>query len=185
MPSNYTKAIADRIIDLIAEGRSLAAIEQMDGMPARRTVRDWIDRKPDFASRYAAARLQWVDSVAEEINQLADSAPRVAAEAGEFGNAAVQALRVQIDTKRWLLSKIAPSKYGYKLAVEATGKDGKDLLPADATAPDRLALAILAVLQPAKPPGPLLRVIDPPPEPTRLVFDTLSGRLVPRKGDDA
>jgi hypothetical protein len=41
----YTKAIADRIVDLIAEGGSLAAIAAMPGMPARRTVRDWLDLK--------------------------------------------------------------------------------------------------------------------------------------------
>jgi hypothetical protein len=75
---------------------------------------------------------------------------------------------VQIDTKRWLLSKIAPSRFGDRITTEVTGADGKDLLP-DAVAPDRLALAILAVLQPASQrPGSLLRLIDPPPEPTRL-----------------
>ena len=37
-------------------------------------------------------------------------------------NAAVQALRVQIDSLKWVLSKIAPKKYGDKLDVTSNGK---------------------------------------------------------------
>jgi hypothetical protein len=43
----------------------------------------------------------------------------------------VQALRVQIDTKKWLLSKLAPARYGehQRLSAEITGANARDLIP--------------------------------------------------------
>jgi hypothetical protein len=177
--SSYSPKVAAEICNLIAEGASLTSIAAMPGMPPRRTVRTWLAAHPSFEQEYERARRARADALVEEALTIADSV-KGCTEAAE-----VNAARLAVDTRKWLAAKLLPERFGDRVTQEITGADGKDLLPPDATAPDRLALAILAVLQPApKPPG-LLRLIDPPaPAPPR--FDVLSGKPMPRRhGDDA
>jgi hypothetical protein len=37
---------------------------------------------------------------------------------------AVQRARLKVDTRKWLLSKLQPKKYGDKLDMNVAGKDG-------------------------------------------------------------
>src|SRR5580704_4255853 len=113
-PSVYTQKLAAKICGLVAEGSSLRAIGEMPGMPPRRTMRQWIEMHPAFKTSYEQARLWWVRSVEEDVNDLADRAQQIAADAeaaGQNANAAVAAVRVQIETKKWLLSKRDPATY--------------------------------------------------------------------------
>jgi transposase-like protein len=53
----YSRDIADRIIDGIAAGRTLAGICRDIGLPSRSTIADWIaDDQDGFAERYRSAR---------------------------------------------------------------------------------------------------------------------------------
>ena len=47
----------------------------------------------------------------------------------ECGRERVQAIRVEIDTLKWLLAKMLPKKYGDRAAIEMTGAEGKPLVP--------------------------------------------------------
>ncbi len=52
---NYSRALAKRICDQLARGRTLKAICRDDGMPARQTVQEWVRTDRDgFAARYRA-----------------------------------------------------------------------------------------------------------------------------------
>jgi hypothetical protein len=59
----------------------------------------------------------------------------------------VQAAKLQVDTRRWLASKLLPERFGERAALELTGAGGKDLIPENQTDPARLAAAILHVLR--------------------------------------
>jgi hypothetical protein len=61
----------------------------------------------------------------------------------------VQAARVRIDSRKWLLAKLRPEQYGD--TVRLTGKDGRDLLP-QTTPEARIPklMAILSVVMPDK-----------------------------------
>ncbi|RAP72956.1 putative ubiquitin carboxyl-terminal hydrolase 35 [Candidatus Erwinia dacicola] len=39
-------------------------------------------------------------------------------------SAAVSKARLQVDTRKWILSRMAPKKYGDKITNEIVGKDG-------------------------------------------------------------
>ena len=43
---------------------------------------------------------------------------------GSYYSAAVAKQRLQVDTRKWLLSKLAPKKYGDKVQNVITGADG-------------------------------------------------------------
>jgi hypothetical protein len=146
-PSAYNAKLADRILDAVCNGASLTEASAACNVP-RQTVRSWLDCTPDFAAAFEAAKVVRVEALADQINILAESAQQVAADAAANGgnpNAAVAALRVQCENKRWLLAKLAPATYGDHNRVEMTGKDGAPLIPAEPDH-DKLALALLTVL---------------------------------------
>lgn len=84
-------------------------------MPSDMTVRDWaLDDYKGFASQYARATLIRMHVLADEIMEIADNA--------KFEEVMVSRLRV--DTRKWLMSKIAPKVYGDKLDLTHAAPDG-------------------------------------------------------------
>ena len=138
-PTSYTAERAKRVCDLVAEGESLRTIGEMRGMPARRTVRGWLNAHPEFEREYEVARRERTDNLVDESIEIADSV------SGCTDPTAVQAARLRIDTRRWLASKLLPERFGDHNRVEMTGKDGAPLIPVETSGPS-LALALLAVL---------------------------------------
>lgn len=123
-PLLYSPQLAQQVLDLLAEGKSLRAISEMPGMPSRPTVYMWIDQDTDgFADRYARARDTGLDAVADEVLAIAD-APVPSTESGATDSGAVADKRVRFDARRWYLSKLAPKRYGDKVTTELTGADG-------------------------------------------------------------
>lgn len=114
-PTKYTEALADKICERVAEGESLNAICKEPEMPARLTIYRWFREYESFSNNYARAREDQADFYADEIIALADSATDP------------QKARLQIDTRKWVASKLKSKKYGDKVQQEITGVDGKDL----------------------------------------------------------
>ena len=76
-------------------------------MPNEATVRGWdVEDRQGFSTQYARARALRVERWAEEIIELADEP------VAPGDNAAVQRARLRVDTRKWLMSKLAPRKYG-------------------------------------------------------------------------
>jgi acyl-CoA thioesterase FadM len=42
-------------------------------------------------------------------------------------HSAIARAKLQVDTRKWIMSKMAPKKYGEKIQQELTGPDGKPL----------------------------------------------------------
>ena len=120
----YSPAVADEICARLAGGESLIAICRDEHLPAERTVRGWVvDDYEGFAPKYARARDIGLERMAEETIEIADDSgldvvmtddgPRPD---GEVINRA----KLRVDTRKWLLSKLAPKRYGDRLQVDAT-----------------------------------------------------------------
>ena len=60
--------------------------------------------------------------MASEVLELADAPPLTHPETGAIDGAAVQWRRLQVESRKWLLSKIAPKRYGDRVEVEAIVK---------------------------------------------------------------
>ena len=121
-PSTYTPELAAAICDHIASGKSLRVIASMDGMPVQSTIMLWLDgRHPAFSEQYARAREAQADKLAEEILKIADdgrSDTYLDAEGNErTDNEAIQRSKLRVDARKWLASKMAPKKYGDKVAI--------------------------------------------------------------------
>lgn len=108
-PSTFTPALATRICDRIASGESIRSICSEKGMPGWETVRGWLLKHPEFAAQYARAREDQADAMDEEILETARSTTAENA----------QANRVKIDAYKWRAARLAPRKYGDRLAIDA------------------------------------------------------------------
>ena len=135
-PSNYTTERAAKICDGIANGLSLRELCRNGVAPDKQTVMRWLDQNLDFRDRYARARLAQADHFAEEIIQIADDGSNDWQErhsaSGEIKIIAdkenVNRSRLRVESRQWLMERMAPKKYGTKVFQEITGADGGPLL---------------------------------------------------------
>lgn len=120
----YSPAVADEICARLAGGESLIAICRDEHLPAERTVRGWVvDDYEGFAPKYARARDIGLERMAEETVEIADDSGLdvVMTEDGPRADGeVVQRAKLRVDTRKWLLSKLAPKRYGDRLQVDAT-----------------------------------------------------------------
>ena len=124
-PSLYTEEIAAEICQRIAEGETLNQICRDEHMPARPTVVGWcLENREGFSDRYARARDLQLEHWADEVIDVADDATNDYMEKvnGEDEKSSwalngehVQRSRLRIDSRKWLLSKLKPERYGDKL----------------------------------------------------------------------
>ena len=120
-PSDYTQEIATTICGLMAEGMSLRKICALDGMPDKATVFRWLAKHPSFRDQYAQAQEDRTNAMAEELLEIAD---QYDAESDNATPDHINRARLRIDTRKWLLAKMRPKKYGDKITQEHTGADG-------------------------------------------------------------
>ena len=123
-PSKYTKEIAEHICQQLSEGIPLREICRQDGMPAWRTIYDWMYRDEELAAAIAHARDLGYDALAEECLHIADNIHigtrktfSSGAEEGEDSMTVVEEdmlghRKLQIETRLKLLAKFNPKKYG-------------------------------------------------------------------------
>lgn len=123
-PSIYSDSIADEICRRLSEGEALIAICRDEHMPGESTVRGWVtDDHVGFAARYARARDLGLERMAEETVEIADDSGLdvvMTADGPRADGEVVQRAKLRVDTRKWLLSKLAPKRYGDRLQVEAT-----------------------------------------------------------------
>ncbi len=138
-PSDFTQEIADAICDLIASGKSLRAICKVEPFPDKSTVFRWLGENTKFRDQYARARDSQADYMAEEILEIADDGTNdYGFKEGEDAAGAsakpvflaenVQRSKLRVDSRKWLMSKLAPKKYGDFQRTELTGADGGAVL---------------------------------------------------------
>jgi hypothetical protein len=114
-PTIRTHEVEGEILGRLAIGQSMRSICTEDGMPALTTVFRWLAEDQVFAAAYAAARDAQAETLADELVELADSARGEPAEV-------VSAVKLAVDTRKWVASKLKPKKYGDKLDVDHAGE---------------------------------------------------------------
>ena len=124
-PTKFTEELMEEILIRIAQGESLNAICKGESMPAESTVRAWVlDDVGGISAKYARARELQAEFWADDILRLADesregiktkeTAQGVEVTTGDM----VERTRLQIEARKWLLSKLLPKKYGDKLDMD-------------------------------------------------------------------
>jgi hypothetical protein len=137
-PSTFTQEIGDLICERLADGESLRAICQGDDMPNRATVFRWLadEENKTFRDQYTRAREEQAETLLDEIVEIADDSrqdtiPKVGRDGEEYGEQPnsewIARSRLRVDARKWVVSKLAPKKYGEKIQAEVSGPNGGPL----------------------------------------------------------
>ena len=131
--TTFTSELAESICKTVATGKSLRQTCRELDIPES-TVRNWVlDDREGFAAQYARARELQIEAMADELLEISDDGTNdwmtitQGGEEREVPNQEVlQRSRLRVDTRKWLMSKIAPKKYSDKLGIGAA--EGLDSL---------------------------------------------------------
>lgn len=128
-PTDYTLELADKICHRLSEGVSLRTVCEDKDMPCAATVFNWLRTKPEFVEQYARAKEESADAMAEEVLDISDNGSNDWMERnyGETtvwvtNGEALQRSKLRVDTRKWLMSKMKPKKYGDKVDVTSGGE---------------------------------------------------------------
>jgi hypothetical protein len=132
-PSSYTEQVGLSVCGWIKQGYTLRQIAALPNMPNKSTIIRWLAEHTEFCDHYARAGEIRALVMADEIIEIADDSTNDWVER-EGKNGTVELVpneelmrrsRTRIDTRKWLMSKMAPKRFGERLAL--TGKDGGPL----------------------------------------------------------
>lgn len=119
-PTIYSDELALEICERIANGRSLRSVCLDKDMLAMSTVMDWLNNNSDFSEQYRRACEDRETTHFEEMLTIADE---VLPETAEVAKA-----KLQIDTRKWVLSRMNPKKYGDKQTDKDVNSQAIDLV---------------------------------------------------------
>jgi len=147
--STFTQEVADAILRGLSECKSLRAVCREPGMPCPATVLNWCEDFPEFGEQYARVRARSYQLLADELVEIADT-PLLGTETKIKDDGARETTegdmlghrRLQVDTRKWMLSKMLPKIYGDKLQTEVTGANG---------GPVQVATVTIELVRPALP----------------------------------
>ena len=107
-PSTYDEDKAARVCELIAQGKSLRSVVEHDStLPAPSTFLLWCHKNPALAEHYSRARASAMQAMSDQIVEIADSTDPVN----------VNVARLQVETRKWLMSKLAPKQFGDRVTL--------------------------------------------------------------------
>ena len=108
--STYTPELAESVLALMRQGLSLRKACDQIGV-TKTTFLRWVESVEGLSDQYTRAREQMLDVQAEELEDIGDQA------ANAETAVQVAGLRLKADNRKWLLSKLAPKRYGDKIEI--------------------------------------------------------------------
>lgn len=125
------KSTFQSIIEKIEQGNSLRSVLREDKMPSSQTFFKWIDQDEAKSKQYARACEKRADAIFEEILNIADDQEDDVYEDHE-GNIitnhnVIQRARLRVDSRKWMLGKMNPKKYGESSLLKLGNNEGDEL----------------------------------------------------------
>jgi hypothetical protein len=119
-PTKYSPELAREICTRIAHGEPLVRMCREEHMPHVSSVYLWLSQIPEFSDMYAKAREDQADTLADEIQSLADEMPMEKTDKEgntSFDSAYIQWMRLRVDARKWVAAKLKPRKYGDRVEL--------------------------------------------------------------------
>jgi len=121
---------AAQVLELLADGMSLRAACRKVEISRAKDILDLVDHDEAYAAHYAHARERGYTMLGEDLLQVSDD-----------DTIEPNSRRIMVDTRKWMLAKMLPKRFGEKL--ELSGKL--------TTGPDAMSDAELAAIAATKP----------------------------------
>jgi len=144
-PERDKDAICQAVLQGMRDGLSAFKACQAAGVP-QSTFNLWVDSDAKLAESYAHAREDLIERIASEVMELSDSDVPETGD-GKRDWQAIQQRKLQVDSRKWLLSKLAPKKYGDRLELAGDKENPLQVQTIDAS---KLSTDVLAQIIAAK-----------------------------------
>ena len=139
-PKLWEKETRERAIELIlkeiSDGKSVRAIfrevRDSDVLPSRKTFKEWLCDDESLSAQYAYACEERADGIFEDILNIADSGENDTTTDQEgnvkINNEVIQRDRLRVDARKWVLSKMNPTRFSDRIQTEISGPNGSPLV---------------------------------------------------------
>ena len=128
----YSKEEIDKVFkeicDYIERGKSLRSILLAHDMPSSQTFYLWLDSDKNKSKQYARATEIRAENIFEDMLEIADDGTndfmtitKGDVEYNVEDKEVTNRSRLRLDTRKWMLAKMQPKKYGDKLDVTSDG----------------------------------------------------------------
>lgn len=119
------KDITETICNEISNGRSLRyVLDKVPHMPNRTTFLRWVENDESIRNQYTRACEARAERIFEDVLIIADSQDEdiIQLEDGRevVNHDAINRARLRIDSRKWMLGKMQPKKYGEKLDLSSS-----------------------------------------------------------------
>lgn len=116
---DFTKE-KEKVLDLVASGKSVRQIARMDGMPTTNQIFRWEDDDPIYWGRYIKALVRRADYYVDVCMETAERT-YYRALAGSLQKGELAAATIYTFNCRWACATLAPLKYGRAALENAEG----------------------------------------------------------------
>ena len=130
---SWSQEVEDEILERLANGETLTRICRDAHMPIRGVAWAWQETVPGFADRMLRARRGFAFAKADEIEDIADDGSNDWMEktfrdetVTVFNHEHVQRSKLRIETRRWLIERIASTDFGPPSGAKGEGDEGGD-----------------------------------------------------------
>ena len=126
----YTDKDKDNIFEYVCQeiekGKALRNVLKDENMPSTSTFYQWLDNDEVKAKQYARATEVRADIIFDDILSIADENTNdtyINDNGIEVvNNDVIQRSRLRIDSRKWVLSKLNPKKYGDRTDITSGGE---------------------------------------------------------------
>jgi len=130
-PTDYTEELGSEICAELSQGISLRTVCKAEDFPCAATVFNWLRVHEEFLEQYTRAKEESADAMAEDILDISDNASNDWMDTNDDSNPGyrlngenIQRSRLRVESRKWLMSKQKPKKYGDKTQQEVSGPNG-------------------------------------------------------------
>ncbi len=115
------ESFLEQIFDMIIGGKTVNEAVRAVGI-SNEIFWYYINSNAEYKTKFYAAKSAQVEKMAEELLELTDAQLEQEGKESKYSMAQVVKRRLQVDTRKWILSKVLPKMYGDKLSV-STNQD--------------------------------------------------------------
>jgi len=135
-----SKEVVDRVLDGIMSGRSLNSLcggeRDKEKYPSRQSFMEWVRSDKKLAKDYGTAMELRADLYFDEILEIADEGPEDVEVMTKQGvvtistitHEMIQNRKLRIDSRKWIISRMRPMKYGDQTQRTTEKDDGGNVL---------------------------------------------------------
>lgn len=128
-PTVYSVEVCEVIFDRMSKGESILKICNSEDMPTRRMFYKWMQENEEMRNNYARACEARQEYIFEELFDIADDGSNdlMTITKGDISyeqenKEVTNRSRLRVDTRKWILARMNPKKYGDKVQTELSGE---------------------------------------------------------------